>query len=133
MSDVKVEVESISDFTHIPAEIPVARMESDSQPEDGDVQSEPVPSMLYLDVDARENADLAPTTMVSQATGVVTIGNAVDLTDDDHDADEVVHKVEDVPDDEDDDDNTPHENDYHQAEEPVVDKEYGCGIRIRKQ
>ena len=80
--------------------------------------------MSYLAAAARANAKLAPTKMVSHATGVVPTGNVVDLTeddddndDDDDDDDEV--RVEDVPEDED-NDNSPHENDDNQAEEPGI-------------
>ena len=105
-------------------------MESDLQPENGAVQAEPIPSMLYLATATRANAGLAPSTMVSQATGVVPTGNFVDLTKDNDDNDDVV-RVEDVPDDKDGDD-TPHENNENQAKEPVIDEEYGCGMRMGK-
>ena len=36
-------------------------MESDLQPDEGAVQANPIPTMLYMDSAARENAGLEPT------------------------------------------------------------------------
>ena len=116
----KVEVEPRSNYPRIAAEIPGVCMGSDLQPENGTVQAEPVPSMSYLATAAHANAGLAPTTMVSQATGVVPTHNVVDLTQEDDDNDNEVC-VEDVPDDkdDDDDDNNVHKN---ETQEPVISK-----------
>ena len=51
---------------HIPAEIPGVRMEAHVQPDIGDIQAPPVPTMSYLAAAARANAGLAPSTEVSQ-------------------------------------------------------------------
>ena len=61
----KVKEELVSQFTHIPAEIPGVSMATHVQPDSGAVQAPPVPSMLYIAVAARENAGLAPTTGMS--------------------------------------------------------------------
>ena len=70
------------------------------KPDTGTVEAPPVPTMSYLAAAARANAGLAPTTGVSQPTGVVSTG-VVDLTDatDDNDNDTgtiSVPKVEDI-------------------------------------
>ena len=103
LEDGKVEEELVSPFTHIPAEIPGVRMVAHVKPNTGAVKAPPVPTMSYLAVAARENAGLAPTTGVSQPTGVVSTG-VLDLTDvnDDDDDDSgtiLVPKVEvdDIP------------------------------------
>ena len=113
-------------YPHIPAEIPGVQLESDLQPENGAVQNEPVPSMSHLAAAARANAGLAPTIMASQATGVAPTRNSIDLTNEDDDDDDKVC-VEDVSDDE--DDNDAREN---ETQEPVINENYGRGMRIRK-
>ena len=80
LGDDKVEEELVSQFTHIPAEIPGVCMTAHVQPDTGAVEAPPVPTMLYLAAAARANTGLAPTTGVSQPTGVVSTG-VVDLTD----------------------------------------------------
>ena len=57
-------------YTHIPAEIPGVLLESDLQPDEGAIQANPIPTMLYLAADARENYDLALTPQVLLNTGV---------------------------------------------------------------
>ena len=104
MGDGNVEEELVSQFTHIPAEIPGVRMSAHVKPDTGAVEAPPVPTMSYLATAARANAGLARTTGVSQPTGVVSTG-VVDLTDvnDDDDDDNsgtiLVPKVEveDIP------------------------------------
>ena len=80
MGDGKVEEELVSQFTHIPAEIPGVRMAAHVKLDTGDVEEPLVPTMSYLTVATRANAGLAPTTGVSQPAGVVSTG-VVDLTD----------------------------------------------------
>ena len=58
----KVEEELVSQFTHIPAEIPGVHMAAHVQPATGAVEAPPVPAMLYLAAAARANTRLAPTT-----------------------------------------------------------------------
>eukprot|EP00957_Ditylum_brightwellii_P180665 13762660-Ditylum_brightwellii.AAC.1 len=58
----KVEEELVSNFTHIPSEIPGVRMASHVQPDDGAIKAPPVPKMPYIAAAARANAGLAPTT-----------------------------------------------------------------------
>ena len=92
------------------------------QPDIGAIQAPPVPTMSHLAAAARENSGLAPSTEVSQTTGVGPTHNVVDLTDADHkdDKEEVIRKVpkvEDVPENEEDQDDTP-------------DTGYGRGMRI---
>ena len=103
MGDGTVGEELVSQFTHIPAEIQGVRMAAHVQPDTGAVEAPPVPTMSYLAAAARANAGLAPTTGVSQSSGVVSTG-VVDLTDatDDDDNDSgtiLVSKVEgeDIP------------------------------------
>ena len=79
MSDGKVEVEPVSNYPYIPAEIPGVRIEAHTQPETGAIEAPQQPTMSYLAAAARANAGLAPTTGVSQPTRVVSIG-VVDLT-----------------------------------------------------
>eukprot|EP00957_Ditylum_brightwellii_P056703 4297585-Ditylum_brightwellii.AAC.1 len=55
-------------------------MASHVRPDDGAVQAPPVPKMSYIAAAVRANAGLAPTTGMSQPTGVGPT-NAVDLTD----------------------------------------------------
>ena len=107
VSDGKVEVEPVNAYPYIPAEIPAVIMESDLQSDEGVVQANPIPTMLYLDAAARENDGLAPTPGVSHSTGVEPTHNVVELTDVDDDDDEdlsseVVNKVENVPENEND-------------------------------
>ena len=125
MGDGKVEEELVSQFTHIPAEIPGVRMAAQVQPDTGTVEAPLVPTMLYLAAAARANAGLALTTGVSPPAGVVSAG-VVDLTDatDDDDDDTgtiLVPKVEveDIP-----------------MEEVIEEQEtehaqYGRGMRIQ--
>ena len=80
LGDGKVEEELVSQFTHIPAAISGVCMAAHVQPNSGAVEAPPVPTMSYLVAAARANAGLAPTTVVSQPTGVVSTG-VVDLTD----------------------------------------------------
>ena len=54
LGDGKVVEELVSQFTHIPAEIPGARMSIHAQPDTGAVQAPPVPSMSYIAAAARE-------------------------------------------------------------------------------
>ena len=131
MSNSKVEVEPMSNYPHIPAEIPGVRLESDLQPENIAVQNKPVLSMSHLAAAAHTNAGLTPTIMASQATGMAPTHNAIDFTNEDDDADEDVC-VEDVSDnkDDDDDDNDTQKN---ETQEPVISENYGRGMRIRKQ
>ena len=83
--------------------------------------------MSHLAAAARMNAGLAPTKMVSYATGVAPTRYSINLmNDDDNDDNEVC--VEDVLDIE--DDNKAHEN---KTQEPVISENYGRGIRIRKR
>ena len=92
LNDGKVEEELVSKFTHIPAEIPGVRMTSHVQPNTGAIQAPPVPSMSYIAMAARAIAGLAPTSRVSQPTGVGPT-NVADLTDtpDDDDESETLH------------------------------------------
>ena len=62
----KVEEELVSQFTHIPAEIPGVRMAAHVKSDTGAVEAPPVPTMSYLAAAVRANAGLAPTTGVSQ-------------------------------------------------------------------
>ena len=92
----------MNEYPHIPAEIPVVLMESDLQPDEGAVQANPIPTMSYMSAAARADAVLASTPQVSHTTGVEHKHNVVDLTDADDDdyedlSSEVVHKVENVP------------------------------------
>ena len=101
MGNGKVEEELVSQFTHIPAEIPGVRMAAHVQPDTGAVEAPPVPTMSYLAAAAMANGGLAPTTGVSQPTGVVSTG-VVDLTDatddnDDNSGTILVPKVADIP------------------------------------
>ena len=68
MRDGKVEEELVSQFTHIPAEIPGVRMAAHVKPDTGAVEAPPVPTMSYLAAAVRANAELAPTIGVSQLT-----------------------------------------------------------------
>ena len=77
-------------------------MEDPVQPDIGDIQAPPVPTMSYLDAAACAISGLDKSTEVSQTTGVVPTHNVVELTDaDDKDDKEKVirklHKVDDVP------------------------------------
>ena len=67
VSDGKVEVEPASNYPRIPVEIPGVRLESGLQPENGDVQAELIPPMLYLAAATCANTGLVLTPMVSQA------------------------------------------------------------------
>ena len=80
---------------HIPAEIPVLRMEAHVHPCIGATRAPPVPTMSYLAEAARENAGLAPSTEASQTIWVGPTQNVVDLTDSDDidDKGEVIRKV----------------------------------------
>ena len=100
-------------------------MEAHVQPAIGAIQEPPVPTMYYLAASARSNDGLAPSTEVSQTTGVGPTQNVVDLTDsyDKDDKEEVIRKVpkvEEVPENEEDQDDTP-------------DTGYGRGTRIIKK
>ena len=102
VSDGKVEVEPVNAYPHIPAEISGVPIEYDSQPDEGGVQENRIPTMSYLAAADRANSGLALTPGVSQTTGVELTHNVLDLTDvdDDYDEDlisEVIHKVENVP------------------------------------
>ena len=104
MGDGKVEKELVSQFTHIPAEIPGVRMAAHVQPDTGAVEAPPVPNMSYLAAAVRANTRLPPTTGVSQPARVVSI-SVVDLTDttdvyDDTETETIVApkvEVEDIP------------------------------------
>ena len=61
LGDGKVEEELVSQFTHIPAEIPGVRMAAHVQPNTGAVEAPPVPTMSYLAAAAHANDGLAPT------------------------------------------------------------------------
>ena len=50
---------------HIPAEIPVVRMEAHVKPDTGAIQAPPVPTMSYLAAAAHANSGLATSTEVS--------------------------------------------------------------------
>ena len=65
MGNGKSEDEIVSQFTHIPADIPGVRMVAHVQPDTGTVEAPPVPIMLYLAAAAQANDGLAPTTGVS--------------------------------------------------------------------
>ena len=54
----KVEEELVTQFTHIPAEIPGVRMAAHVKPDTGAVEAPPVPTMSYLAAAARANAGL---------------------------------------------------------------------------
>ena len=84
----------------IPAEIPGVSTEAHLQPDIGDIQAPPVPTMSYLAAAARSNAGLSPSTEVSQTTGVGPTHNVVDLTDadDKYDKEGVIRKVPKVED-----------------------------------
>ena len=108
----------MNEYPHIPEKIPGLLMEYDLQPDEGAVQANPIPTMSYMDVAARANAGLAPTPRVSQNTGVETTHKVLELKDSYEDGDEnlsseVVHIVEDVPENE---KNQP-EDEEDQAEE----------------
>ena len=75
----KVEEELVSPFTEIPAEILGVRLETHAQPDTGAIQAPPVPTMSDIAKIASANAGLAPTTGVSQPTGVRSTG-VVDST-----------------------------------------------------
>ena len=125
VTEGKVDNERVSQHMHILAEIPGVRMQAHVQPAIGAIQAPPVPTMSYLVAAARANAVLAPSTEVSQTTGVVPTHNVVDLTDayDKDDKQEVIRKlpkVADVPENEEDQDDT-------------LDTGYGRGMRIRKK
>jgi hypothetical protein len=128
----KVEEELVSNFTHIPAEIPGVHMASHVQPDDGAIEAPPVPKMSYIAAAARANAGLAPTTGVSQPTGVGPT-NVVDLTDatDDNDNNKPSHtlpkvEVEDIPLEETNNDTAP-------ADVESTPVKYGHGMRTRKK
>ena len=95
-------------------------MESYLQPDKGAVKANPIPTMSYLAASARANAGLALTPGVLHTTGVELTHNVVDLIDtDDYDDEdlrsEVVHKVENVPENENENDQP--EDEEEQAEE----------------
>ena len=91
LGEGKVEEELVSKFTHIPAEIPGVRMAAHVQPDTEAVQAPLVPTMSYLAAAATADAGFAPTTGVSQPTGVGST-DVVDLTDatDDNDDTETI-------------------------------------------
>ena len=110
---------------HISAEIPGVRTEGHVQPDIGTIQAPLVPRISYLAAAANSNAGLAPSTELSQTTGVEPTQSVVDLTDaDDKDDKEEeimkVPKVEDLPENEEDQDDT-------------SDTGYVRGIRIRNK
>ena len=77
-------------------------MESELQPDEGSVQANPIPTMLYLAASNRSKAGLAPTSQLLQTTGLEPTHNVVNLTDAYEDgikdlSSEVVHKMEAVP------------------------------------
>ena len=77
-------------------------MESELQPNEGSVQANPIPTMLYLAASNRSKAGLAPTSQLLQTTGLEPTHNVVNLTDAYEDgiedlSSEVVHKMEAVP------------------------------------
>ena len=65
VTEGKVDSECVSQHMHIPAEIPVVRMEAHVQPDIGAIQAPPVPTMSYLDAAAHANSGLATSTEVS--------------------------------------------------------------------
>ena len=67
VTEGKVDSECVSQNMHIPAEIPVVRMEAHVQPDIGAIQAPPVPTMSYLDAAAHTNAGLAPSTEAAVA------------------------------------------------------------------
>ena len=103
LSNGKIEEELVRQFTHIPAEIPGVRISSHVQPDTGAVEAPPIPNMSYLAAAARANAGLAPTTGVSQPTGVgsTDVVDLTDATDDDDDNAGTISvpkvEVEDIP------------------------------------
>ena len=102
VSDGKVEVAPVDAYPHIPAEISGVPIEYDLQPDEGNVQENPIPTMSYLSAADRANSGLASTPGLSQTTGVEPTHNVLDLIDvyDDYDEDlisEVIHKVANVP------------------------------------
>ena len=129
VSDGKVEIKPVNVYPNIPAEIPGVLLEYEFQPDEGVVQANTIPTMSYLAAAAWTNAGLAPTTLVSQTTGVEPTHNIVYLTDADDDdvedlSNEMVHKVEAV-----------HANDkyqpkYEEEQAEEINKEYGRGMRI---
>ena len=62
-------------------------MQSDLQPDEGALQVNSIPTMLYMAAAARANAGIAPTPRVLHTTGVEPTHNCVDLTDADYDDD----------------------------------------------
>ena len=133
MGDNKVEDNHVSKYPHIPDEIPGAHMEAHIQPDDGAVQASPVPTMTYLAAVDQINADLAPTTGMSQTTGVGPTHNVVDLIDADDDDDnmEMVPTAETVPKVEDAIDKEKTVEDFIDTEETAQDEthNYGRGMR----
>ena len=129
--DGNVEVKPVNAYTCIPAQIPGVLLESDLRPDEGEEQANPIPTMPYMAASARANASLAPNPRLLHTTGVEHTHNVVDLIyaddyDDEDLSSEVLHKVEYVPENE--NNHTEYEED--QAEEP--NKEYGCGMKIRR-
>ena len=72
-------------YLHIPSEILGVLLESDLQTDEGAVQVNPIPTMLYLSALTWGNSDLAPTPCVLQTTGVEPTHKIMNLTDVDDD------------------------------------------------
>ena len=96
------------------------------QPDTGAVEAPPVPTMPYLAAAARANTGLAPTTGVSQPTGVgsTDVVDLADATDDDADNTETISvpKVKDI--------DIPMEEVIEENE--TAQAQYGRGMRIRR-
>ena len=62
VTEGKVDSEHVSQHMHTPAEITGVHMEAHVQPDIGDIQAPPVPTMYYLAAAASANSGLAPFT-----------------------------------------------------------------------
>ena len=125
VTEGKVDSERVSQHMHIPAEIPGVRMEAHVQPDIGDIQAPPVPTISYLAAAARSNSVLATSTEVSHTTGVGPTHTVVDLidADDKDDKEELISKVPKVKD-------VPVNEDY---QDYTPDTGYGRGMKWRQQ
>ena len=52
VSNGKVEIKPVNEYPHIPTEVPGVLLESELHPDEGTVQANPIPTMLYLDAAA---------------------------------------------------------------------------------
>ena len=61
VSDGEVEIKPMNVYPHIPAEILRVLLKSDLQPNECDVQANPIPTMSYLAAASWTNSSLVPT------------------------------------------------------------------------